>query len=68
MESDSESRRGPKLFGEKKRQRFNLSLDPDVVQEARKLAEKDEKSFSLWVEGLIKTALQKPSEDKDAPS
>ena len=56
--TDSEKRRGPKLIGKSKRQRFNLSLDPETVKKGQKAAKEKGVSFSLWVEGLMVKALK----------
>ena len=56
---DGTVRRGPKLRGELPRKRFNVSLDPTVVDDAKAYAESNDETFSGLIERLLIAEIEK---------
>jgi hypothetical protein len=50
---DGTVRRGPKLRGDKPRERLQISLDPDVTSRAKEHAAKEGESLSGLIERLL---------------
>lgn len=56
-EEEQTVRRGPKLRGEIPRKRFNVSLDPSVVDQAKDHADMRGETLSGMIERLLKKEL-----------
>ncbi len=51
---DGTIRRGPKLRGEIPRKRFNVTLNPEIVDQAKAVADRKGESLSGLIERLLK--------------
>lgn len=57
--ADEPKRRGPKLIGEQKRKRYNVTLDPDLKEEVEKVAKAEGMSFSMWLEVAARERIER---------
>jgi hypothetical protein len=56
---DGTIRRGPKLRGDLPRKRFNVSLNPAIVDQAKELAESKGETLSGMIERLLCGEIEK---------
>lgn len=60
---ETNARRGPKLRGDVPRKRFNLSLNPIVVERAKVFSEKNGETLSGLVERLLIAKISHSEDD-----
>jgi hypothetical protein len=51
---------GPKRMGVEKRIHTTISVDPTILQKAKRHAASIDRSLSLWIEELMRPHLRKP--------